>query len=145
MYAGGADHPLQSPARRVIRAIVAGAIDAVTDAEVFQEILYRYLHIGAAEKGYQVFDHFFQIMSGRILAIEDADVRAARELSERYRTLGARDLIHLAVMTRRGITEIITTDEGFAGVAEVHRINPASLSTTMGDDSGASSPARDAD
>ena len=93
MYAGGADHPLQAPARRVIRAIVAGVIDAFTDAEVFQEILYRYLHIGAAQKGYQVFDHFFQIMQGRILPIEDADVRMAREWSERYPSLSPRDLI----------------------------------------------------
>lgn len=43
MYAGGVDHPLREPSRRVVLAIVGGTIDVVTDSEVPQEILYRYL------------------------------------------------------------------------------------------------------
>ncbi|MDR5695919.1 MAG: type II toxin-antitoxin system VapC family toxin [Armatimonadota bacterium] len=58
MYAAGTPHPLREPARRVILAIANGQLDAVTDSEVFQEILYRYLHIGEREKGLSVFDNF---------------------------------------------------------------------------------------
>jgi len=50
MYAGGSPHPLREPSQQVILAIVAAQLDAVTDAEIFQEILYRYLHIGQREK-----------------------------------------------------------------------------------------------
>jgi predicted nucleic acid-binding protein len=132
MYAGGAPHAFREPAKRVIRAVASGALDAVTDAEVFQEILYRYRHIGESHKGFQIFDHFFGIMEGRILPIEDADVRAARGLADRYPALSPRDLIHLGVMTRGEIAEIITADEGFEGVAEVRRVELASFLPTTG-------------
>lgn len=124
MYAAGVPHPLREPSRRVIMAIATGQLDAVTDAEVFQEILYRYLRMGEQEKGFRIFDYFYRIMLGRILPIEDADVHQARELAERYPALSPRDLIHLAVMLRHQIQEIITTDRGFDSVKEVRRIDP---------------------
>jgi hypothetical protein len=125
MYAAGAPHPLREPAQRVILAVAAGELDAVTDAEVFQEILYRYLHIGEREKAFQVFDRFRRIMMGRILPIEDTDVQQARTLAERYLDLSPRDLIHLAVMLHHDMEEIITTDAGFDLVKEVRRIDPS--------------------
>ncbi len=128
MYAAGATHPLREPSRRVIRAIAAGTLDALTDAEVFQEILYRYLHIGGREKGFRVFDHFHRIMIGRILPVEGADVHQARQLAERYPNLSPRDLIHLAVMLRYHLPEIITTDMGFDTVDEVRRLDPRDFS-----------------
>lgn len=124
MYAAGAAHPLVEPARRVMAAVASGRIDAVTDAEVFQEILYRYLHIVQREKGFKIFDHFFRIMLGRILPIEDQDVRQARELAERYPPLGPRAPVHLAVMVRHQIEEIVTADAAFDAVAEVRRVDP---------------------
>lgn len=127
MYAAGPSHPLREPSRRVIRAIASGQLDAVTDAEVFQEILYRYLHINEREKGLRVFDHFRRIMLGHILPIEDADVQRARELAEQYPALSPRDLIHLAVMLRYEIHEIITADTGFDAVKEVRRTDPTAF------------------
>jgi predicted nucleic acid-binding protein len=128
MYAAGAPHPLREPSQNVILAIADGQLDAVTDAEVFQEILYRYLHIGARQKGFQVFDHFHRIMVGRILSIEDADVQQTRDLAEKYSALSPRDLIHLAVMLRHELREIITADEGFDAAVEVRRIDPRTFS-----------------
>ncbi len=124
MYAAGALHPLREPSQRVIMAIATGQLDAVTDAEIFQEILYRYLHIGEREKGFRVFDHFYRIMVGRILPIEDADVQQARALAERYPALSARDAIHLAVMRRHQVRDIITADTGFDAIEEVRRLDP---------------------
>jgi predicted nucleic acid-binding protein len=43
MYAAGKSHHLKEPCQRVILAIAKGELNAVTDTEVFQEILYRYL------------------------------------------------------------------------------------------------------
>jgi len=127
MYAAGMPHPLREPAQRVILAIAEGRLDAITDAEVFQEILYRYFYINQREKGLKVFDNFYRIMSGRILPIEDLDVQEAKRLSEKYPLLAPRDLIHLAVMKRRGIHEIITADSGFDFVSEVRRIDPSTF------------------
>jgi predicted nucleic acid-binding protein len=124
MYAGGTPHTLREPSRRVIRAVARGQLDAVTDAEVFQEILYRYLSISEREKGLRIFDNFYRLMLGHILPVEAADVQQARVLAEQYPTLSPRDLIHLGVMLRRQIQEIVTADTGFDSVKEVSRIDP---------------------
>jgi len=124
MYAAGVPHPLREPSQRVIRAIAVGELDAVTNAEVFQELLYRYLHIGRREKAFQIFDYFYRIMRGYILPVEDVDVLRARELAERYTVLGPRDLIHLAVMEHHQIQDIITTDKDFDGIPGIRRIPP---------------------
>jgi len=127
MYAAGREHPLRDPAQRTLRAIARGELDAVTDSEVFQEILYRYLHIGERTKGFQIFDHFHRLMEGRILPIAEADVREARALGERHARLGARDLIHLAVMANHGIRHIVSTDKDFDGIEGITRLRPGSV------------------
>ena len=127
MYAAGTPHPLRVPSQGVITAIATGQLNAVTDAEVLQEILYRYLHIGEREKGFRVFDHFRRIMLGHILPVEDADVQRAREFAERYSALSPRDLIHLAVMVRYRIREILTADTGFDMVQEIRRMAPCTF------------------
>lgn len=124
MFAAGKPHPLKEPAQRVILAIVKGKIDAVTDVEVLQEILLRYPQINEREKGLSVFDYFHRIMLDHILPIEDADVWNARELAEHYPTLDGRDLLHLGVMMRHNIKEIISTDSSFDIVGKIHRIDP---------------------
>jgi hypothetical protein len=125
MYAAGADHVLREPCRKIMKAIAAGQVEAVTDAEIFQEILYRYMHIGQREKGFTIFDLFGEVMMDRILPIEHADVRSARSLAEQYPFLSPRDLIHLAVMLRYGLTAITTADTGFDRIDAVKRIDPS--------------------
>jgi predicted nucleic acid-binding protein len=107
--------------------MVSGQIDAVTDAEVFQEILYRYLHIGERDRGLRIFDYFHRIMLGRILSVEDADVSYARDLAEQYPGLSPRDLIHLSIALRHQIPEIITADRGFDTVGSLHRLDPTAF------------------
>jgi uncharacterized protein len=124
MYAGGTAHPLREPSQRIVMAVATGQIDAVTDAEVFQELLHRYLYIHQREKGFRIFDTFHGVMHGRVLPIEESDVQRARELAERYSNLSPRDLIHLAVMLNNAITEIVTADTAFEVVAGIHRIDP---------------------
>ena len=43
--------------------------------------------------------------------LEEADVTLARLLHDRYPTLGARDLCHLASCRRRDVSEIMTFDQ----------------------------------
>ena len=123
MYAGGGPHPVRDAAQRAILALATGEIDGVTDAEVFQEILYRYLHIGDRVRGFRIFDDFYRIMAGRILPVEAADTYQARMLADHYTGLSPRDLIHLAVARRHGISEIMTADRGFDAVSEIRRLD----------------------
>ena len=132
MYAAGTPHPLREPARRVILAIANDEIDAWMDAEVFQEILYRYIHIGKRAVGFQIFDHFYELMRERILPVDAEDLMRSRKFAERYPHLSPRDLIHLAVMVRHHLLEIVTTDKGFDQVQEVRRVDPSRLPDCLG-------------
>ena len=131
MYAAGTPHPLRDPCQAIIRAVAEGKLEAVTDAEVLQEILYRYLHIGEREKGLMVFDRFRRIMLGHILPLDEEDVQRARELAEEYPRLSPRDLIHLAVMLRHGLHEIISADRGFDRIREIRRLEPAEFARRL--------------
>lgn len=124
MYAAGAPHALREPCQRILLDIAKGKLDAVTDAEVLQEILHRYMHIGARAQGLEIFDHFRRIMAGRILPIRDADVVQARWLADTHSDLTPRDLIHLAIMRQHELDTIITADKGFSGVQGIRRLAP---------------------
>ena len=127
IYAAASDHPLVEPARRVVEALADGRLDGTTDAEVFQGILYRYWHVGQLTTGLQIFDAFARIMAGRVLAVEEEDVRQARALAESYPRLPPRDLIHLALMLRHGIEEIVTADSHFDMVSGIRRLDPGTF------------------
>ena len=125
MYAAGRDHPYRSLAQRLVLAIVNGEVEAFTDAEVLQEILYRYLRSGERAQGLRIFDHFHRIMEGRVLPIEAGDVVLARELADAHPTMSPRDLIHLAVMRRHGLATIASADQHFDGIEGITRLAPA--------------------
>lgn len=122
LYAAGMPHALREPAQRVITAIASSKIDAVTDTEVFQEILYRYVRVGERAKGFLVFDSFYRIMLGRILPVDDADTVQARQLLERYSSLSPRDAIHAAIALRHDAGDILTADRGFDPVDGLRRV-----------------------
>lgn len=128
MYAGGADHPLREPCRRVIRAVAAGELEAVTDAEVFQEILYRYAYLGEPELGFRIFDSLFRLMAGRILPVDEGVMWDTRRLAEKHPALSPRDVIHVAVMLWNEVEEIVSVDPDFDRVPAVRRLDPRGFS-----------------
>jgi predicted nucleic acid-binding protein len=123
MYAAGADHPLRASCVAVITAVDEGGLEAVTSAEVAQEILHRYLAIRrpdiADALARSTLDTF-----APVLPITHALMRRVPDLARRYPALSARDAIHVATCIHEGITEIVSTDRGFDQVAEVRRIAP---------------------
>lgn len=46
IYAAGREHPFKAAAQRVLLALADRPNDFVTNVEVFQELLHRYLHGG---------------------------------------------------------------------------------------------------
>lgn len=129
IYAAGSRHLYLRSCRRIIREIGEGEIAAVTDAEVLQEILYRYYHIGKKDFGGKVFDFFAALMSGKIYEVGEAEVSLARQLSEKYVFLSPRDLIHLAVMRINGVNEMISTDKGLRQVEDIRCHDPLTFKT----------------
>ncbi len=121
MYAAGKEHPLKDGCVKILGAAASGDLEAYTDTEVFQEILYRYYHISQIDMGFRVFDLFSTIMSGNVLPVTHRDVNQARYFAESESAAGLspRDLIHLAVMINNGIDTIATTDQAFTKVDAV--------------------------
>lgn len=112
MYAVGREHPLREEARAVFTD-AAAATSLVTSAEVLQELMHAYLPVGRTE----TLDAALDLARSRmatIWAVEAEDVELARSLAVRHSGLGARDLLHLACMMRRGASGLRTFDRGLA-------------------------------
>lgn len=123
MYAGGAASPQKADCVAFIRKVAAGGIAGVTSAEVLQEILHRYLHLKRPELARQVYDAFRNV-AHEVFAVEVEDLDSARQLMDKYPKAKARDLVHVAVMIRRGITVLASYDADFDEFDEVQRITP---------------------
>ncbi|MBM2826165.1 MAG: hypothetical protein HW403_229 [Dehalococcoidia bacterium] len=130
MYAAGGEHPYREPCLRILDAIRRGNIEAVSDCEVHQEIMYRYLAVGLPDKARGVSQTFQQLVPN-VLPIQMADLVRARELSTVYPRLSARDLLHLAIMLNNGIKGIITADTDFDGVQGLQRWDPIALAGSL--------------
>jgi uncharacterized protein len=123
-YSAGRDHPMREPSRRIL-AIAADNPDAfVTDAEVVQELLHRYLALRHWPLGRDSIAEFVALMTGRIEPMFAGDVERAARLADRYPSLSARDLVHAAVMFRVGSSRIVTADAEFDLIEGIERLDP---------------------
>ncbi len=125
IYAAGRAHPLKEPCVRVLLLAAEHPASFVTDAEVLQELLHRYLALGLWPQGKEAFQRFCDIMQERIEAVQGADVQGASGLADAHQELGGRDLLHAAVMHRLGVRRIISADRGFDRLPGVERLDPA--------------------
>ena len=101
----------------------------VTDAEVLQELLHRYLALRLWAQGRAVLTEFALLMRDRVEPVYADDVGDAASLAGRYSGLSARDLLHVAVMRRLGVSRIATADRAFDRIQELQRLDPAGVET----------------
>lgn len=132
IYAAGTAHPLKEPCAEILLLIAAQPSAFITDAEVLQELLHRYLALRRWYLGSQVLQHFSTIMQGRIEPVQPMDVQRAAALADWYPGLSARDLLHAAVMERTGARAIITADRNFDVLPQLERLDPVDLSLWKG-------------
>ena len=122
MYLVGAEHPHKRDAQRTLERLVGSDERLVTDAEVLQEILHRYVAIDRLDAIQPALDALLGIVDD-VFPVERTDVeRAVRILQGRYR-LSARDAIHLAIMERRGVERLLSFDRGFDAYPGVVRVD----------------------
>jgi uncharacterized protein len=120
MYLIGAEHPNKAAARRLLEDAVADGEVLCTDAEVLQEILHRYVAIRRPDDIDPAFEVLLSIVDV-VYPIELADVERARRIVRRTAELSARDAVHLAIMQRHDIDEVLSFDAAFDGVAGIRR------------------------
>ena len=127
IYAAGGDHPLREPCSRILRSVAEGPRPFVTDSEVLQELLHRYLALGRWELGREVIRTFAEAMHGRVEPVHAEDVLTASGLANRQSSVSARDLVHTAVMQRMRTGRIISADTDFDRIEGVERLDPARI------------------
>jgi predicted nucleic acid-binding protein len=122
MYLVGAAHPHKLQAQRLVETALSAGERLVTSAEVLQDICHRYVAIRRQDMLQPAFDAVLGIVDD-VLPIERDDVDEAKDTLLRYKSLSARDAIHVAVMHRRGIERIMTFDRGFDAHPAVTRLH----------------------
>ena len=124
MYAGGGEHRLKGACINVLELTRQSPSQFMTSAEVLQEIIHRYVAIRRWAQGREMFAEFASLLLGRIEPIYPSDPMQAAALADELRNLSARDLLHLAVMRRLRISQIVSTDGKFDHVAGIKRLDP---------------------
>lgn len=120
MYLVGAAHPHKVDSQRLLEQFISERRRLVSDAEVLQEILHRYVAIDRRDAIQPAFDALLGIVD-EIFPISAAVVERAKAIVLGRRRLSARDAVHVAVMEEHGIKEILTFDAGFDGYPGIAR------------------------
>jgi hypothetical protein len=121
MYVAGRDHPLRTPALRLMERVREGDLDACSSTEVLQEILYRYAALKRPDLARDVYNLFVSLCPV-ILPVTLADTDRARDLVVDTAGVSVRDAVHAAVMLNNGVTQIATFDAGFDRLPGIERL-----------------------
>lgn len=112
MYLVGAEHPHKTGAQRLLERAATNRERLVTDAEVFQEILHRYVAIGRRDAIQPAFDALNAVVD-EVFPVDAIAVERAKDLVLGYGRLSARDAIHVAAMQAHGVSRIMSFDAAF--------------------------------
>lgn len=121
LYAVGAAHPLREPGQDVLRRVAAGDLLATTSTEVVQEILYVLTRRGSGEAALTLARNIL-VLFPDLLAVTRFDMEIACTLLEKHPSLKTRDAIHAATMLNNGIRSIVTADNHFKDLKDLHWI-----------------------
>ena len=110
MYLVGLRHPNRDRLEAFLRLHADEMY--VTSAEVYQEVIHRYVAIDrrqAIEDCFVLLDELVE----RVYPITREDTDRARHIALTQRRLSGRDCLHIAVMERYGLDRILTCDRDF--------------------------------
>ena len=87
-----------------------------------QEILRRYVAIDRREAIQPAFDVLLGVVD-QVLAVDLTVAERAKQIVLGYPRLSARDAVHLAIMEKNGIDQVLTFDSGFDGFPGITRLS----------------------
>jgi predicted nucleic acid-binding protein len=122
MYLVGAPHPHKADAQRLLEKFVSDRERLVTDAEVLQEILHRYVAINRRAAIQSAFDALLGVVD-QVLPVDAAAANRAKDILMGRPQMSARDALHLATMEQHGIERILSFDSGFDGFPGISRLS----------------------
>ena len=122
MYLVGAPHPHKTDAKRWLEELVSAHERLVTDAEVLQEILHRYVSIARLDAIQPAFDALLGVVD-EVFGVDQAAAERAKGIVLGRKGLSARDAVHVAIMQIHSIKRILSFDRGFDGVPGITRLS----------------------
>jgi hypothetical protein len=121
MYLVGAPHPHKVDAQRALERCISDRERLVTDAEVLQEILHRYVAINRRDAIQPAFDALLGVVD-EVLPVDRRILERAKTIVLERAGLSARDALHVAIMQAHQIQQILSFDTGFDSVPGIVRI-----------------------
>jgi predicted nucleic acid-binding protein len=121
MYLVGRPHPHKSDAQRLLERCITEERRLVTDAEVLQEILHRYVAIRRRDAIQPAFEALLGVVDD-VLPVSVDEVQRAKEIVLAFDWISARDALHLAVMERHDVRLVLSFDRDFDRCAGVRRV-----------------------
>jgi hypothetical protein len=121
MYLVGAAHPHKTEAQHLLEELVSGRERLVTDAEVLQEILHRYVSIERPDAIQPAFNALLGVVD-EVFSVNQVAVERAKQIVLGQKALSARDAVHLAIMQIHGIKRILSFDRGFDSFPGITRL-----------------------
>ncbi len=121
MYLVGGHHPHKADAHRLLDDLIAREERLVSDVEVLQEILHRYVAIGRTDAIQPAFDALLHVVD-EIFSIGVAEVEGAKRVVLGGYGLSARDAIHVSVMQEHEVGRILSFDSGFDRFPGIDRL-----------------------
>lgn len=122
MYLVGSPHPHKTDAKRWLEELVSNQERLVTDAEVLQEILHRYVSISRPDAIQPALDALLGVVD-EVFVVDRLVVEKAKEIVLGRKGLSARDAIHLAIMQVHGVKRILSFDHGFDDFPGITRLS----------------------
>ena len=121
MYLVGAAHAHKTDAQRLVERALSDGERLVTDSEVLQEILHRYVAISRRDAIQPAFDALLGIVDD-VLPIRRVEALRARDIVLGHDRISARDAVHLAVMEENGIARVLSFDRGLDAYPGIVRL-----------------------
>ena len=121
MYLIGAPHPHKSDAQKLLEKCIAEGERLVTDAEVLQEILHRYVAIERRDAIQPAFDALLGVVD-EVFPVDVSAAERAKKIVLGNKRLSSRNAVHLAVMEQQGVERIMSFDAGFDGFPGIKRV-----------------------
>jgi predicted nucleic acid-binding protein len=122
-YAVGADHPLQTPCRRLVRAVANGEVTATTTIEVIQEFTHVRARRRDRKDAAELARDYIELLSP-LLIVEEPDLREGLRLFQDTAGIGAFDAVLAAAAHAAGADALVSADAGFSAVANITHVIP---------------------
>lgn len=124
-YAKIMDREYGEACARFLRGVEAGEIEAATSVLIVVELANALRRYGLGDEVKKVVDAVFSL-NVSMLQLGSTDVRDAANIFDRTR-ISPYDCVHVAVMERERIKEIVSADRDFDRVSDIKRLDPMQL------------------